>query len=312
MPALTPLGAVGELAASRHGAFSRRQAASFNVKRADLDRLLRDRVIRELAPGVFVFTGAPASWRRGLAVATLCCNEAGVVGFESAAQLHGVDGYRDDRVVLVLTSPRRIHLEGVTVHVGPLAAIDITQVDGIRCTTVERTLCDLGSVSSDFRVKLAFEWYWRRAANLVALQATVDRLHRPGQHGTKAIQELLVAARLDGRPTGSALEVRLEAIIGDIEGIVRQYEVFDRMGRFVARPDFAIPALRVAIEAHSRQHHQGFAARDKDQARHEALVANDWRVQYVTAKQMDDPAKVRSGIRTLIKSTDSPTLPTWP
>jgi very-short-patch-repair endonuclease len=166
-------------------------------------------------------------------------------------------------------------------------------------------------VSSEFVVELAFEWYWRQHRDLHALQCAVDRLHRPGQHGTKVIQELLVAARLHGRPTESALEVKLEAIIGDLDGIVRQYEVFDESGRFVARPDFAIPSMRIAIEAHSVQHHFGSGAARRDGARHDKLVANEWRVRYVTSKEMDDPMKLRSSIRQLLRSSESPTLPTW-
>ncbi len=311
MPTNTLEGAVGELAASHHGAFSRRQAVSIGVSTRHLVRHVEHGALLEPAPGVYVDRSAPATWRQRLAIATLCSNEAGAGGFESAAQLHGVDGYADDAIALLLPSPRRVRLAGVTAHVGPMSDVDLTEIDGIRCTTVERTLCDLGSVSPPFRVNLAFEWYWRAQRDLSILQATVDRLHRPGQHGTKAIQELIADALLHGRPTESALEVRLEGIIGDIPGIVRQHEVFDGNGQFVARVDFAIPSRRLALEAHSKQFHSSTEAQAQDRRRHERLTDADWRVRYITSNDMANPAKLRGEIHSLLRSNTSPSLPTW-
>ncbi|MDO8362009.1 MAG: hypothetical protein Q7V88_03865 [Actinomycetota bacterium] len=179
---------------------------------------MRDRLLAEPAPGVLVLAGTPQTWRQRLAVATLCSNSAGAAGFQAAAALHGADGFPETDLALLLPSPRRILYHGVTVHVGPFEEIDLTEVDGIRCTTIERTLCDLGSVTSAFLVGLAFEWYWRRTGDLDRLQQTVERLNRPGQRGTRLIQEFLGDARLKGVPTESGLEVRLEAILGEFEG----------------------------------------------------------------------------------------------
>ncbi len=263
-------------------------------------------------PGVLVVREAPPTWRQQLMVATLACNAAGVAGFESSAAMHGVDGFGEGPLSLVVRAPRKILMERVDVHVGPLCDADIIEIDGVRCTSLERTLCDLGSSADAFRVRLAFEWYWRVKGDLNGLQSTVDRLHRPGQHGTKVIQELLVDARLKGRPTESALEVRLEAIIGDLDGLVRQYEVVDRNGAFVARADFAVPAARVAIEAHSREFHSSPAAHQRDAERHARLVAHEWRVRYVTKIEMENPSSLRSSVRRIVLLGDAPPgLPAW-
>jgi very-short-patch-repair endonuclease len=271
--------------------------------------MLDQRALVEPAPGVLVIAGSEATWRQQLTVASLCCREAGAVGFEAAAALHGTDGYREGARAVLLPAPRRFPIVGVETHVGPFDHIDLTVVDGIRCTTVERTLCDLGSVSPDHSVRMAFEWYWRSFNDLAPLQAAVDRLHRPGQHGTKAMQELLVDARLKGVPTESALEVRLEAIIGDLDGLARQYNVFDDAGAFVARVDFAIPELRIAFEAHSKQFHDGAEAHRRDSQRHERLVTHRWKVRYITSAEMDNPAKLRTSVRRVLDGREHPVLP---
>lgn len=312
MPTSTPVRAVGEFAASRHGALSRRQAAGIGLSPQQIRRMIDRNLLREPVPGVLVMPDAPRTWRQELMIATLACNSAGVGGFESSAALHCVDGFEEGPLSIVLGSPRKVLVERVVVHVGPLSDEDIVEVDGIRCTSVERTLCDLGSSTSELRSRMAFEWYWRTKGDLAPLQAAVDRLHRPGQHGTKLMQELLVEARLKGCPTESALEVRLEAIIGDLEGLVRQYEVFDDQGRFVARVDFAIPTQRIAIEAHSRQFHSSDEDRIRDAIRDEDLTSGGWTVRYVTKKEMDHPSKLRSSVRRMVLLGEpSPGLPTF-
>jgi very-short-patch-repair endonuclease len=214
-----------------------------------------------------------------------------------------MDRHPEGPIELLLPAPRKLRLLGVDVHVGPVDPQDITEVDGIRCTTIERTLCDLGAVEPWWVVEYALESAWRSGLDLRSLQARIDQLHRPGQHGTKVAQELVVEARLQGRPTESALEVRLEAIIGDIEGVVRQHVVRDDTGAFVARVDFAIPRARLAIEAHSKQFHSGAEAERRDLRRHERLVACGWSVEYVTSEQMRDPSKVRAPILRISRGT---------
>jgi very-short-patch-repair endonuclease len=165
-------------------------------------------------------------------------------------------------------------------------------------------------VSPDLLVKMAFEWYWRTHHDLGRLQRTVDRLHRPGQRGTRIVQELLVDSRLREQPTESPLEVRLEAIIGDLDGLVRQHRIFDASGRFLGRVDFAIPELHIAIEAHSKLHHSSPEAQRRDRERHDQIVAADWRVRYITSKEMDDPSRLRYGVQRLISGRENPGFPT--
>jgi very-short-patch-repair endonuclease len=310
MPTITLPGAVGEFAASRHGVLSKRQAASFGLKPSDLRRFVNHRLLQEVAPGVFLLAGSEPSWKQEIMSATLCSREIGVAGYESAAALHAVDGYPPGPLVLALPAPRRILMDRVRTHVGPLDEVDVTEVDHIRCTTAERTICDIASVATDLMATMAFEWYWRTHQDLAPLQRAVDRLHRPGQRGTRIVQELLVDARLKGKPTESALEVRLEAIIGDLEGIVRQHKIFDASGRFLARVDFAIPQLRIAFEAHSKQHHSSPEAQQRDRERHDNIVAAEWKVRYITSKEMGDPSRLRYGMNRLIKGLENPGFPT--
>jgi very-short-patch-repair endonuclease len=290
-------GAAGEVAASRHGALTRTQAGLLGLGPHAIDTLRRRGHVTEPTPGVLTVVGAPVTWRQRLTVATMGCNGAAAAAFRSAAVLHGMDGYNEppkpDRIELLTAENRHYRGLDVVLHTGPFSLEDLTVVDGIACTTIARTLCDLGSVEPLHRVREAFEWAWRTGVSLTWLQCTVDRLHRPGQRGTGVLQRLLVEARRHERPTESGLEVELACILDDIPGLVRQFEVFDSAGTFVARVDFAVPDARLAIEAHSRRHHFGPTAEARDLDRHQRLAACDWTTMYVTKREMSNPVSVR-------------------
>ena len=305
MVAYAPWGAAGEFAASRHGALTRSQAAEMGISSRVVSRLLRNQVLDEPTPGVLVVRGSPPTWHQRLYVATLAGNCAGVAGFRSAGGLCEFDGYGPGPLELLLPSGRRSRLDGVTHHRGPMGdehANDFTQINGIRCTGIARTLCDLGSVDPRDKVKAAFESAWRRGSSLVWLRQTAERLHRPGQRGTGVLMSLLDEAAIHASPTESALESFLEHILDGLPGLVRQHEIFDASGRFVARVDFAIPDLKIAIEAHSRKYHFGHDREDADSAREANVQAEGWIVRYVTQSQARRGSELRSSLLALIEA----------
>jgi very-short-patch-repair endonuclease len=265
--------------------------------------MLRDGVLHEPVPGVLTVAGSVPSWRQQLYIATVAGGGAGTAAFRSGAALHNLDGYEPGPLDLLVPSKRRIGLPGVTLHEGPTGpehAVDFTEVDGIACTGVARTLCDLGSVDSAVRVRIAFESAWRRGCSLEWMRQTAERLHRPGQRGTGVLLKLLDTAHTAARPTESALELQVERALAHIPGLVRQFSVFDRDGRFIARVDFAIPALRIAIEAHSRRFH--FNREGPDALRETALQAQGWIVRFVTNHQARNRAALARSVMDLVRA----------
>lgn len=268
-------------------------------------RLLRDRVLTEPVPGVLVVVGSVATWSQQLYVATLASNETGFAGFRSSAALHRLDGYDRGPLDLLLPSKRRIVLPNLVCHYGPMGpehSLDFTEVDGIRCTGIARTLCDLGSVDSKARVAMAFESAWRNGHSLTWMRQTAERLHRPGQRGTGVLLGLLDGAERRPTPTESALEVIVEQALVGIPGIVRQFSIFDRRGRFVARADFAIPVLKIAIEAHSRRFHFGPERQDHDSTREALLQAEGWIVRYVSRAQARNRRALHGSLLALVNA----------
>jgi very-short-patch-repair endonuclease len=211
-----------------------------------------------------------------------------------------MDGYPPGPLEVLAESNRHIDLPGVIVRTGPMPAADLCEVDGIRCTTIARTLVDLGSIDPLPRVKVAFEWAWRNGVSLTWIERTAERLRTPRRRGAYVALDLVARARRSERPTESALESKVEDVIGTLPGLVRQFVVRRDDGTFVARVDFAVPHARIAIEAHSRRHHFGFDAPEADAAREADLLAEGWVVRYVTDAERKSPERLRSSLLAMI------------
>jgi len=115
MPKAVSLGAVGEFAASRHGAFTRSQAADHGLGSKAVGRLIRRGVLDEPAPDVLRICGAPATLEQRAYMATLAHGGRGLLIGGIAARLHAVDGFDDHPDVLVAI-PRggRMRLPGAS------------------------------------------------------------------------------------------------------------------------------------------------------------------------------------------------------
>ena len=300
MVACSPFGPAGEFAASRHGAVTRSQAAENGLSSKVVRRLLRDRVLDEPVPGVLVVVGSPSTWQQQLYVATLASKRSGLAGARSAAGLHGMDGYAPGPIELVMPGHRRIDLPDLIVRRGAVPKGDRVEVDGIACTGIARTLCDLGGVDPPEQVRIAFEWAWRAGHSLDWMEETSTRLNTDRRTGPRLLLSLIADARRRDRPTESALEVNVEHVIGTIPGLVRQHVICADNGDFVARVDFAIPHLRIAIEAHSRRHHFGLAATASDEEREFALQAEGWIVRFVTDAHRRNPDSLRTSLAALV------------
>ena len=70
----------------------------------------------------------------------------------------------------------------------------------------------------------------------------------------------------------------------------------------MARTDFAIPDLKIAIEAHSRRFHFGDNREDDDAVREAKMQAQGWIVRYVTNAQARNPRSLGNSVRALVSA----------
>jgi hypothetical protein len=152
--ALRTVARVCRLAAGQWGLLTVAQAEHNDITRSQLARLAEAGVLERVERGVYAVTSS-ADEDRMLKAAWLALDPArtaeerlddpagsGVVSHTSAARLHKLGDLLDD--VLEVTYPHRKQTRrGIRVHRGDLTDADVTLVDGLPTTTVERTVADL-------------------------------------------------------------------------------------------------------------------------------------------------------------------------
>ncbi|MGZ9935865.1 type IV toxin-antitoxin system AbiEi family antitoxin domain-containing protein (plasmid) [Streptomyces sp. NC-S4] len=153
---------LGAIAADQWGLVTARQAQAAGISRVDLARLIDAELLLRAVHGVYqVAGGAPAThldikaawlrldpgvpaWER-----TLTGDRAAVVSHASACQLYDIGDIPADHVEISVPRRRTTREPGVTLHKAEIEAADVTLVDGLPTTTVDRTICDLLRARAD-------------------------------------------------------------------------------------------------------------------------------------------------------------------
>lgn len=302
---------VAELAATRHGVATRSLAASLGLTARHIRSALDAGFVHEPLHGVLVFSGHPATWQQRLAMVTSAGGGHAVVSHRAAALLHRFDGLRNAGVEVSLARPLRLRLpqsldDTIVHHVHRLEPRDIVSCEGLPVTNIARTLVDFAGVTDDEAVWRALIDLRRRKVNPRWLAETATRLHRPGQSGTKRVMRALQRWEAQGVLPDSWLEELLHRIVDDpsLPALVRQHEVRDASGRFVARLDLAFPSVRLGLEGHSRQFHFGPLAGAADEDRDLRLAACGWEVLYLGWYATKHPAEVLDLIREVVRQRE--------
>jgi hypothetical protein len=235
--------------------------------------------------------------RRGwYMAAVLACGPGAVFSHRSAADLHELRG--TDRAGIEVTVPhrtRRLHGR-VEVHrsltLDP--AHDVTIVDGIPCTTIPRTLLDLGAVLPRRAVERAIDQADANGVlDLGALQAQLDR--HPRAPGAGVLRTVLVEHNAGATLTWSELEESFLAVCRAAsvpEPEVNAWIVPDE-GEPAIRADFVWREQRLIIETDGWGSHRTRRAFETDRRRDQRLTLAGWRVIRITWRQLtEDPAAV--------------------
>jgi hypothetical protein len=146
---------VSGVAAAQWGLLTTAQAEAAGVNRSSLARLCEAGHLERLGQGVYLLAGAEdaltplrAAW---LSLAPTAGAEErlaelpglAVVSHASAAALHRVGDLPHDVAEFIVPTSRRTVRDGIRLHHARLTAADVTVVDGLPATTIERTIADL-------------------------------------------------------------------------------------------------------------------------------------------------------------------------
>jgi hypothetical protein len=262
---------------------------------------LHSRAWRRLFPDVYACASLPVTHRlRVLAATRLLVPDAVACG-RSAAVVWGVDlaGPADDVECAVPAGTRAGEVAGVRLTRRPVSPAEIVQRDGIPSTAPLRTALDLARIRPLEEAVGCLDQFLQ--PGLVFL----DEVRAAAATGTgRDCRRIRAVAALADGLAESPQETRLRLLLhdSDLPRPVAQYSVRSG-GIFLARTDFAWPEHKLALEYEGRWHGESQQVAP-DRRRLNRLTSAGWRVLFVTAEDLREPARLLIRIRAALD--DSP------
>lgn len=225
------------------------------VTERELRRMRRAREIELVRRGAYVLSGderlGKAQARHALLVRATVgkVHEDAVVSHVSAAVLHGLPvwGLPLDRVHITRDRRSGARRNGVAhVHAAALDADEVTEVDGVPVTRLERTVVDISRAAPFEGAVVASDAALRRdGVGRGALRAALDRAAR--RPGLAAARRAVTFA--DGR-SESVGESRSRVVLArfGLPATELQHEVWSADGAYLGRVDFWWPHCRTVGE----------------------------------------------------------------
>jgi hypothetical protein len=129
---------------------------------------------------------------------------------------------------------------------------------GVPCACGLQTLRDLAATLNDLVWEQALESALRKDLTTITdIERELEAMSRSRTPGVARMRRVLALRPSGCRPTESLLETLMVQLARKIPGLpepIRQHDVYDRHGTFVARVDLAWPELGLFIELDGQQH----------------------------------------------------------
>ncbi|MFW0792695.1 hypothetical protein AAFP30_02670 [Gordonia sp. CPCC 205515] len=269
-----------EFPTDAHGIIYRRTALDHGYTDKQLAKDVRGRDLMRIWQGAFIPTPPkplkPHELHRLRALAAATLGDESVLSHESAALVHG----------LSLLHPRLDRLHFATglktggrvdqnrhLHAGVLTAEDVTSLERVTVTTLERTAADV-ACTQGFAVALAvLDSALRRGADPDLIATHLERHRRGVAQARRALTLADAGAENAGESWG-----RAQIIAAGLPIPRLQHKFFDRDGEFVARTDYdwrgALAAEfdgMVKYQRHLREGESAFDAMKREKLREDAL-----------------------------------------
>jgi very-short-patch-repair endonuclease len=167
-------------------------------------------------------------------------------------------------------------------------------IDGIPVTAPERVMVDYGAVGAfDDLVYLADEFINRRLSTWHRIMGSYLAHKRQGRTGCGPLRALL-NERYGAAVTESRIEDQFERLLRHADVLLAERQVWITLSDAQrVRVDFAYPALKIAIEIDSVQHHNIRGAFERDKTKRNRLRLDGWLVLEITYQMMKtDPMGV--------------------
>jgi very-short-patch-repair endonuclease len=292
---------IAELAERQHGLITLSQLQSLGLGRSGASRRARNRRLYRVHRGVYA-VGRPHLTQRGRwLAAVLACGPKAALSHRSSAGLHEIRHDNRAKADVILPSTAARPRPGIEVHRSTtLAPADITAVEGIPCTTVARTLVDLGDVVSRREVERAVD----QAEVLRAFdgQAVHEALERAGPRRGAGVLRAILDTYKEPTLTRRQLEERFLALCRKATLPSPAVNAWITLDDGVAyQADFMWRKHCLIAETDGRDVHTTRKAFEHDRLRDQRLTLAGFTVVRFTWRQVaNEPRRVSEALRSLL------------
>jgi very-short-patch-repair endonuclease len=270
------------------------QLHAAGLSRPAVGRLVLAGWLHPLHEGVYAVGHTALTAEARYLAATYALWPRGVLGHRSAAALQGTAPPGGPVHVIVPTYNGHPHRGTIRIHRQRLRDDEVELTQGIRCTTVARTVLDMAA-SAPRLLDDCFEEAQIRhglAPDALAVELVIRRGHR----GTARVRRLLDGA-VDPGKVQSRLELRFLRLCSTY-GLPRP-ETQVRLGRWPV--DFYFPDARLAVETDGLRFHASAAKRRRDARKGRDIEAGgDLLIRLVWADVVEDAPAAANRIRSLL------------
>ena len=289
---------LADLGEAQDGAVGRAQLFVLGYTRRQIDCRLKTGRLHRKYRGVYAVGHPKLSVRGQWFAAVLACGEGACLSHRDALAVHDLGRVPagDPHV----TAPRRRTIPGIRCHwARSLQLQDVTVVDGLSVTTIERTVLDLAAEMHPNRLSDLLErLQHRNVFDLNKLTAVITR--NPGHHGAAPLRAALDELTDEPPITRTELERMLRRLIQDHDLPMPGFNV-DVAGKCC---DMVWADQRLIVETDGWETHQTRPAFEADRASDRRLATLGWLVVRVTYRQLkDEPQLVADQLRTLLAGT---------
>jgi very-short-patch-repair endonuclease len=275
---LTPVHteALFELARRQHGVFARWQARDLGFSRHMIDRRVETKQWCVVMGCVLASSTTRLNAQGEAWSAYLACGRHAILSGPSALRAHGVDAYEEGPTWVTIPPERHVKFTGVRTIREAVPDTDIVEIDGMRVTSVARSVIDtLRVLPERIGQPLLDRALLRGWLSLDELAVRVDEFE--GRRGGSRLKPHLARARSGAR---SEAEQRLHTLLDheSITGWTADFKVFDQDGVLRAVLDVAFARARVAIEIDGLAFHTDPEKFQRDRTRQNWLVNEGWTV----------------------------------
>jgi very-short-patch-repair endonuclease len=283
--------AIAALAECQHGVVMRLQLLALGLSASAIDRRIAAGRLHVLHRGVYAVGDRclPALGR--LAAAVHAAGRDAAASHRSAATLHGLRAY--DGWPEVTARPGTRKHRDIRITRGAIQPDEVTVVQGIRATTVARTLLDLGDE------KAVRQAEFLGVFDLAELSRLLERY--PRRRGTARLRKVIRAYADSDVRTRSEMEERFWALVlganlprPELNGTVE-------LGQLTIEADVVWRDAKLIVELDGRQAHATRYAFEADRERDRAAALAGWLVIRITWRQLaEQPRRLIRDIRRVL------------